>query len=98
MVNTHLAWCLNSDLNVKALVGAFNQEKALVGAFSLIIQPVVVVEPMEHYTALVFRVSESGRRGDKFRVNFLNILCSSAAARSSSSEYKQFIQEEEIQI
>ena len=31
---------------MKALVGAFNQEKALVGAFSVIVQP--VVEPMEH--------------------------------------------------
>ena len=41
----------NSVLNVKALVGAFNQEKALVGAFSVIVQP--VVKPMEHYTALV---------------------------------------------
>ena len=36
---------------MKALVGAFTQEKALVGAFSVIVQP--VVEPMEHYTALV---------------------------------------------
>ena len=36
---------------MKALVGAFNQEKALVGAFAVIVQP--VVEPMEHYTALV---------------------------------------------
>ena len=35
---------------MKALVGAFNQEKALVGAFSVIVQP--VVEPIEHYTAL----------------------------------------------
>ena len=35
---------------MKALVGAFNQEKALVGAFSVIVQP--VLEPMEHYTAL----------------------------------------------
>ena len=35
---------------MKALVGAFNQEKALVGAFSVIVQP--VVEPMNHYTAL----------------------------------------------
>ena len=34
---------------MKALVGAFNQEMALVGAFSVI----VIVEPMEHYTALV---------------------------------------------
>ena len=36
---------------MKALVGAFNQEKALVGAFSVIVQP--VVEPIEHYTALI---------------------------------------------
>ena len=35
---------------MKALVGAFNQEKALVGAFSVIVQP--VVEQMEHYTEL----------------------------------------------
>ena len=39
---------------MKALVGAFNQEKALVGAFSVIVQP--VVEPMEHCTALVMNV------------------------------------------
>ena len=38
---------------MKALVGTFNQEKALVGAFSVILQP--VVEPMEHYTALIPR-------------------------------------------
>ena len=36
---------------MKALVGAFNQEKAIVGAFSVNVQP--VVEPMELYTALV---------------------------------------------
>ena len=35
---------------MKAVVGAFNQEKALVGAFSVIVQP--VVEPMDHFTAL----------------------------------------------
>ena len=29
-VNAHLAKCLNSVLNVKAVVAAFNQEKALV--------------------------------------------------------------------
>ena len=39
---------------MKALVGAFNQEKALVGAFSVIVQP--FVEPMEPYTALVLDV------------------------------------------
>ena len=36
---------------MKGLVGAFNQEKALVGAFSVIVQP--VVEPMDLFTALV---------------------------------------------
>ena len=36
---------------MKALVGAFNQEKALVGAFSVIVQP--VVEPMDRFTALI---------------------------------------------
>ena len=35
-VKAHLAKCLNSVLNVKALVGAFNQEKVLVGAFFMI--------------------------------------------------------------
>ena len=35
---------------MKALVGAFNQEKALVGAFSVIVQS--VVETMDRFTAL----------------------------------------------
>ena len=39
---------------MKALVGAFNQEKALVGAFSVIVQMEIVV--MEHYTALIVTV------------------------------------------
>ena len=37
-VNTRLAQCLNSVLNVKVLVGTFNQEKALVGAVSMIVK------------------------------------------------------------
>ena len=36
---------------MKAVVAAFNQEKALVGAFSVIVQP--VVEPMDRLTALI---------------------------------------------
>ena len=36
-VNARLAWYLNSVLNVKVLVGAFNQEKVLVGPFSVIL-------------------------------------------------------------
>ena len=35
---------------MKAVVASFNQEKALVGAFSVIVQP--VVEPMDSFTAL----------------------------------------------
>ena len=42
---------------MKALVGAFNQEKALVGAFSVIVQP--VVEPMELYTALSLSLAQN---------------------------------------
>ena len=34
--HVYLPWGLNSVLNVKAVVAAFNQEKALVGAFSVI--------------------------------------------------------------
>ena len=48
---------------MKALVGAFNQEKALVGAFSVIVQP--VVEPMEHYTALTQEDSSFKRKLSK---------------------------------
>ena len=35
---------------MKAVVAAFNQEKALVGAFSVIVQP--VVKPMDRFTAI----------------------------------------------
>ena len=36
---------------MKAVVAVFNQEKALVGAFSMIVQP--VVEPMDRFAALL---------------------------------------------
>ena len=36
---------------MKAVVAAFNQEKALVGAFSVIVQP--VLEPMDRFAALL---------------------------------------------
>ena len=45
---------------MKAVVAAFNQEKALVGAFSLIVQP--VVEPMDRFAALSSHSDEE--RGD----------------------------------
>ena len=47
-VNVCLAKCLNSVLNVKALVGAFNQDKALVGAFSVIVQLHRLID-LQHY-------------------------------------------------
>ena len=43
---------------MKALVGAFNQEKALVGAFSVIVQP--VVESMDRFTALSETICKMG--------------------------------------
>ena len=41
-----VAWCLNRVLNVRALslVGKFNQEKALVGALSVILKLCVIIE------------------------------------------------------
>ena len=42
---------------MKAVVAAFNQEKALVGAFSVIVQP--VVEPMDRFAALVLMLGPS---------------------------------------
>ena len=52
-VKARLAYCLNSVLNVKALIGAFNQEKALVGAFSVIVQfHWLIVYSTKHYTKL----------------------------------------------
>ena len=42
-VNACLAKCLSSVLNVKALEGTFNQEKALVGAFSVIVKTLPMI-------------------------------------------------------
>ena len=49
---------------MKALVGSFNQEKALVGAFSVIVQP--VVEPMDSFTALVSILARQPIRGQYY--------------------------------
>ena len=53
---------------MKAVVAAFNQEKALVGAFSVIVQP--VVEPMDRFAALLLRraVHVAGGRGGDHQV------------------------------
>ena len=71
---------LNSVFNVKALVGAFNQEKALVGAFSVIVQP--VVEPLEHYTALMLTVVllTHGRYAGGFSASLSSAIASMVGA------------------
>ena len=46
---------------MKAVVAAFNQEKALVGAFSVIVQP--VVEPTDRFAALIKTWSPEGGHG-----------------------------------
>ena len=51
---------------MKALVGAFNQEKALVGAFSVIVQP--VVEPKDRFIALLLTLFIG------FLLNLYNLL------------------------
>ena len=47
------AWCFNSVLNVKALEGAFNQEKALVGAFSAIVKTDCETDGALHSTSAI---------------------------------------------
>ena len=42
------AQCIKCVLNVKVLVGAYNQEKALVGAFSVIVQLHRLID-LRHY-------------------------------------------------
>ena len=51
---------------MKALVGAFNQEKALVEAISVIVQP--VVEPMEHCTALLGTLHDRNLKQNGWRL------------------------------
>ena len=55
----------HSVLNVKALLGAFNQEKALVGAFSVIVQ--LVVEPMDRFAAQFVPITPSHQEDEYTR-------------------------------
>ena len=47
-VNSQLVSRFNSVLNVKVLVGAFNQEKALIGAFSINVKT-SPINRLQHY-------------------------------------------------
>ena len=53
---------------MKALVGAFNQEKALVGAFSVIVQS--VVEPMDSF----YSTKEEARPGCGTRRDYAGLV------------------------
>ena len=62
-LGAQLTKCLNTVLKVKAIVGALNQEKALVGAFSVIVKtspivrlqllPFIVYSRLSRVTALL---------------------------------------------
>ena len=67
---------------MKAVVAAFNQEKALVGAFSVIVQP--VMEPMDRFAALVLTLDcgqlrvllvSSGLSGARGKTGIFLFLC-----------------------
>ena len=72
---------------MKALVGAFNQEKALVGAFSVIVQP--VVEPMEHYTALPTGCPPPTWRGSPSGTASSEAAAPSSTARRAASYHSR---------
>ena len=69
---------------MKAVVAAFNQEKALVGASSVIVQP--VVEPMDSFTPPDIQ-GEAGR--SRYRVIRDNHLDTCLDIQSSSAEGNQ---------
>ena len=54
---SHSALCLNCLLNVKVIENAFNQEKALVGAFSLIAKTDVLFAALGQYGYVVCSMS-----------------------------------------
>ena len=81
---------------MKALIGAFNQEKALVEAFSVIVKS--VVEPMDRFTALIstpnsfinrplvhFTSANHGRGADEGQVT---IISARAANGTNFPRYK----------
>ena len=70
---------------MKAVVAAFNQEKALVGAFSVIIQP--VVEPMDRFTAL----PGSQRQADRHAARAEEGRCSSPSFSSRKGRITHFV-------
>ena len=69
---------------MKALVGAFNQEKALVGAFSVIVHP--VVEPMDRFTALARIYNAS-----KFRLASHRWAAGEVLLRVGLTDYKDHV-------
>ena len=71
---------------MKAVVANFSQEKALVGAFSVIVQP--VVELMDRFTALLLVPSIKQRRrrvGFVYRLTTFHLIYVRIAELSSDS-------------
>ena len=66
---------------MKAVVAAFNQEKALVGAFFVIVEP--VVEPMDRFAALL----ETAATLECWKLDLLsNVKCQMVLLKESSDE------------
>ena len=75
---------------MKALVGAFNQEKALVGAFSVIVQP--VVEPIDRFTALNVTVLQEELVTLAILCQDLPCMSLSIAAHIDQANHSSFVQ------
>ena len=75
---------------MKAAVAALNQEKALVGAFSVIVQP--VVEPMYRFTALDVTLS-TGQVYYLERACMTQLLAMGAAGREALQLMPAAVQE-----
>ena len=63
---------------MKAVVAAFNQEKALVGAFSVIVQPVVETMDVRELPHLNMTAAESGGPSWPVPPNIVSPSCSAA--------------------
>ena len=69
---------------MKALVGVFNQEKALEGAFS------VIVKPMEHYTALA-RTQWAAERSRAHRIQMQNYVQGLTETRTHGIQHRSVL-------
>ena len=69
---------------MKALVGAFNQEKALVGAFSVIVKTDCETDGSFYSTAINIQISDSDSWGWENTNNTINTIIPAQLMGSSS--------------